>query len=193
MVGPRHLLLACLLGAGLAAAQEPAPREIVQQRLPDGSVIFTDRPQPGAKTERSWQVTPDDPGAAARRTEAERNAAAIIERGAREREAQRDRELERQIAADRAAAARAERDAELARLRAIEAEREPVGIGWVQAPPWQWQPHPVPPIHRPPWKPSPEPPWQPWQPLPVGTPQWRPGPQPLPSALPPRPPQRPVP
>ena len=180
-----------LLLAGAALAQEPAPREIVQQRLPDGSVIFTDRPQPNAKTERSWQVTPDEPGAEARRAEAQRNAAAVIERAARQREAERDRELERQIAGDRLAAARAERDAEQARLRALEAAREPVGTAWVQNPQWPWLPPPVPPIHRPPWQPLPE--TQPWQPLPVGTPQWRPGPQSVPSALPPRPPQLPSP
>ena len=185
------LLSAVLVAAVQAQEPAPAPREIVQQRLPDGSVIFTDRPQPGAKTERSWQVTPDDAGAEARRAEAQRNATAVIERAARQREAERDREAERQIAADRLAAARAERDAEQARLRALEAAREPVGTAWVQNPQWPWFPPPVPPIHRPPWLPLPE--QQPWQPLPVGTPQWRPGPQSVPSALPPRPPQQPSP
>jgi len=41
----------------LAAAETT---KILQQRTPDGSILLTDQPSPGAKTERSWQVAPQD-------------------------------------------------------------------------------------------------------------------------------------
>jgi hypothetical protein len=41
----------------LAAAETT---KILQQRTPDGSILLTDQPSPGAKTERSWQVTGQD-------------------------------------------------------------------------------------------------------------------------------------
>ncbi|RZU01106.1 hypothetical protein EV670_1821 [Rivibacter subsaxonicus] len=149
---PAACLLSMLGAATVVAAQEPAPREIVQQRLPDGRVIFTDRPLPNAKIERSWQVTPDDPGAEARRAAAQRDAAAVTERIARQTEAERERQAERQIAADRAAAARAEREAAEARLRAAEQASADIGnrnILW-----WPW---PRPPHLRPPARPQPQP------------------------------------
>ena len=49
----------------LAAAE--ATTQILQQRTPDGSILLTDRPSPGAKTERSWQVEREDPAAARQR------------------------------------------------------------------------------------------------------------------------------
>jgi hypothetical protein len=33
---------------------------ILQQRTPDGSILLTDQPSPGAKTERSWQINAQD-------------------------------------------------------------------------------------------------------------------------------------
>jgi hypothetical protein len=42
----------------LAAAE--ATTRILQQRTPDGSILLTDHPYPGAKTERSWQVNVQD-------------------------------------------------------------------------------------------------------------------------------------
>ena len=41
----------------LAAAETT---KILQQRTPDGSILLTDQPSPGAKTERSWQVSAPD-------------------------------------------------------------------------------------------------------------------------------------
>ena len=59
----RHLAaLALLAVAGslpLFAAAETTTR-ILQQRTPDGSILLTDQPSPGAKTERSWQVNAQD-------------------------------------------------------------------------------------------------------------------------------------
>ena len=59
----RYLLaLALVAVAGslpsLAAAE--ATTKILQQRTPDGSILLTDQPSPGAKTERSWQVSAPD-------------------------------------------------------------------------------------------------------------------------------------
>jgi hypothetical protein len=42
----------------LAAAE--ATTRILQQRTPDGSILLTDQPSPGAKTERSWSVNVQD-------------------------------------------------------------------------------------------------------------------------------------
>lgn len=54
--------LALLAVAGslpsLAAAE--ATTKILQQRTPDGSILLTDQPSPGAKTERSWHVSAQD-------------------------------------------------------------------------------------------------------------------------------------
>ena len=51
----RSLLLTLALGLslGVAAEEATAPRGIVQQRLPDGSILITDRPQPEGRTLRS--------------------------------------------------------------------------------------------------------------------------------------------
>ncbi len=51
-------VLACALSAFDAAASMPTggPTLIVQQRTADGRILFTDRPLPGATTERSWTV-----------------------------------------------------------------------------------------------------------------------------------------
>ena len=51
----------------VASAETPATRQIVQQRTPDGGILLTDRPRPGATTERSWQVEKEDPVAARQR------------------------------------------------------------------------------------------------------------------------------
>jgi len=54
--------LALLAVAGslpsLAAAESTT--RILQQRTPDGSILLTDQPSAGAKTERSWQVSAPD-------------------------------------------------------------------------------------------------------------------------------------
>ena len=136
----------CLLLLGLAStsaswAQGPAaPRDIVQQRLPDGRVVISDRPQPGAVVERTWRFAAEDHAAAqARRAEAKRDAQAVSERIARqiERQAERDQELE--IARLRAAEARAEREAALARA-AAEAPRIVVARPLYGYWPWSFGP-----------------------------------------------------
>ena len=58
----RHLAFALLAVAGLlpSLAAAEATTKILQQRTPDGSILLTDQPSPGAKTERSWQVNVQD-------------------------------------------------------------------------------------------------------------------------------------
>jgi hypothetical protein len=57
----RHFAIVLLAVAGslpsLAAAEAT---KILQQRTPDGSILLTDQPSPGAKTERSWHVNVSD-------------------------------------------------------------------------------------------------------------------------------------
>ena len=57
--------LAALAVLAVAATLSPrvaaeATTKIFQQRTPDGSILLTDQPSPGAKTERSWQVNAQD-------------------------------------------------------------------------------------------------------------------------------------
>jgi hypothetical protein len=67
----QKLLAVALLGAlctvPALAATGPATTQILQQRTADGRLLLTDRPAPGAKTERSWQVEREDPAAARQR------------------------------------------------------------------------------------------------------------------------------
>jgi hypothetical protein len=55
-----------LVGVGSALAAAPTT-QIFQQRTADGSLLLTDHPAAGAKTERSWQVEREDPAAARQR------------------------------------------------------------------------------------------------------------------------------
>lgn len=163
----RSLLLTLALGLslGVAAEEATAPRGIVQQRLPDGSILITDRPQPEGRTLRSWTFEPEDPASLqateARRTAARAEAEAVNERIARQMEQQRTRDLE----------------LELARTRAVESRRvyededryavAPYWIGWGlwpggvvgrPQPPFAKPPGSRPPVARPPFhKPSPRP------------------------------------
>lgn len=182
----RALLPLILLSAMLVAraqgdtptvpAAAPAPvRDIVQQRLPDGRVIFTDRPVRDARTLRTWQYQPEDPQlATARRAAAERESAAVTERIARRLEQQREIDRDIELARAQAAAAAAERDA--ARVRS-EAE-QPQVIVWPRR---SFGP-------RPPFKPHPPGAHLPFKPHPPGVkPPQRPGPKlpPRPGATPP--------
>lgn len=159
----RPTLLSTLLLAVLAAPA--AAGDIVQQRLPDGRVIFTDRPVSEARTLRTWQFQPEDAELAAqRRAAGERESAAVSERIARQleqqREIDRDLELARVQAGAELDAARARREAEPAQV-----------IFWPRH--RFWPPlHPHPPGARPP---KPHPPG-------ARPPPARPGPK-----LPPRP------
>lgn len=174
----RRTRLLTLLGLTLACmgarADEPQ-RAIVQQRMPDGSILLTDRPQANAKTERSWQVPVAPPGEAAsaaeRRAKAEADAAAVNERLSRQLEQQRDRDAALEIERQRAAAAQAERQA------AIDRQREVVGsddtiYGYPGYPIW-------PPQHvRPPRPPRPHPaPHYTYEPPPPALPVIKPKPR----------------
>lgn len=154
--------------ASAAAPAAPAAREIVQQRLPDGRVIFTDRPQPGAKTERRWTTTPEDPAEAdARRAAAQRESAAVSERIGRQIEQQRERDQAVELARAKAAQAEAEREA--ARARA-EAEAPPQVV-MIPHRPVRPRPPPTvrPPEPRPPERPGPKVPPRPGATPPPGT------------------------
>lgn len=61
------LAIAVLAGGPLFAQAAAATTEIIQQRTSDGRVLLTDRPSAGAKTERSWRLSAEDPAAARRR------------------------------------------------------------------------------------------------------------------------------
>lgn len=154
--------------ASAAAPAAPAAREIVQQRLPDGRVIFTDRPQPGAKTERRWTTTPEDPAEAdARRAASQRESAAVSERIGRQIEQQRERDQEVELARAKAAQAEAEREA--ARARA-EAEAPPPVVVIPHRPVRPRPPPTVrPPEPRPPERPGPKVPPRPGATPPPGT------------------------
>ena len=60
------MLSACALFAGHASASLPTAGAtlIVQQRTDDGRILLTDRPVPGATTQRSWTVPARAPVAA---------------------------------------------------------------------------------------------------------------------------------
>lgn len=133
-----------------------ATRSIVQQRLPDGSIVLTDRPLGEAQTLRTWQFEREDEQAAAeRRAAAQREAAAVSERIERRLEQQREIDRELEMARLQAAQAAAEREAALARAYA-EAEPQHVIVwphrGLRPYPHWKKPPHhrPQPPGVRPP-------------------------------------------
>ena len=65
------VLAACALFAGHASASLPTAGStlIVQQRTDDGRILLTDRPVPGATTERRWTVPARAPAATPERGE----------------------------------------------------------------------------------------------------------------------------
>jgi hypothetical protein len=84
--------LALLAVAGslpsLAAAESTT--RILQQRTPDGSILLTDQPSAGAKTERSWQVsTPDRAAERQRAIDVKAEANLVSERIQRSIDSQR--------------------------------------------------------------------------------------------------------
>jgi hypothetical protein len=102
-----------LLAAPLAAAQQ-----IFKSRTPDGRIVFSDRPQPGATVIEQYEaLPPPDPAAAAARQAALREQA----KAASERAAERVQALDAVTKEIQAATAALER----ARAR-LEAEREPL-------------------------------------------------------------------
>ena len=54
------LALFVVAGTLPALAGAEATTKILQQRTPDGGILLTDQPSPGAKTERSWHVSAPD-------------------------------------------------------------------------------------------------------------------------------------
>ncbi|HSV70420.1 MAG TPA: hypothetical protein VLI72_09925 [Methylibium sp.] len=119
---PPSIVVAVALAAGLPAH---AAQQIVRQRLPDGSIVFTDRPQPGGTIEQRWQFEPEDPVAAqARRDALQRESDAVSERLNRREADARERALQAELARARADQAAAESEA--ARARA----EEPRHIAW---------------------------------------------------------------
>ena len=54
------LALITIAGSLPSLAAAESTTRILQQRTPDGSILLTDQPSPGAKTERSWQVNAQD-------------------------------------------------------------------------------------------------------------------------------------
>lgn len=148
-------LVTCLLAGGFAIAAdgERSPQTIYQQRLPDGRVVFTDRPEPGAVTERDWNFVPDDPAQAAARREAARAEAMDINHRV-QRATEFRQQLDHQLEIERLRRAQA--------LALLEAERERTERQLAQQ-----APAPVvvvPGWHRP-WLPSVRhPPRSPWEP-----------------------------
>jgi hypothetical protein len=83
-----------------AAAPQPAAAAttaVVQQRLSDGRILLTDRPVRGATTERSWQMTNDDPAAARQRAaDVRAEAQQVSERIQRMLDQERRADIERE-------------------------------------------------------------------------------------------------
>jgi len=91
--------LVVLSSLSIAAPQAgaAATTEVVQQRLSDGRILLTDRPVHGATTERSWQVTNDDPAAARQRAADVRSEAQqVSERIQRMLDQERRADMERE-------------------------------------------------------------------------------------------------
>jgi flagellar biosynthesis GTPase FlhF len=126
----RSVLQSLLVTLVLMTEPAAAAQEIVRQRLPDGRVVFTDRPVPGATIEKRWSVEPEDPVAAQARREAlARESAAVSERLTRNAAAQREADLQAELARERAARDAAEREAARARAEAAE-QAAPRAIVW---------------------------------------------------------------
>ena len=92
------LAIAALAGSPLLAlAETPATTQILLQRTADGRMLFTDRPTPGAKTERSWQVEREDPAAARRRALDVQVEAQLVSERVERRIAQQQRTLDEEM------------------------------------------------------------------------------------------------
>lgn len=89
------VLVAFAGGLPLFASAAATSSTIVQQRTSDGSILLTDRPLAGAKTERSWQVYIEDPVAARQRAiDVKAEANLVSERVQRAIEQQRRADLD---------------------------------------------------------------------------------------------------
>ena len=88
--------------AGAAAlpafADSTSTAQIYQQRDADGHIVLTDRPVAKSVTERTWQMSREDPAAAQQRAlEVKREADAVSERVQRSIEAQLRRSAEEDL------------------------------------------------------------------------------------------------
>lgn len=156
--------VAVALGAGGVAlpAFAQGSTQIYQQRLPDGRIVISDRPDASAKTQRTWEFAPEDAQAAQRRRdEARREAQAVTDRIQQQLDEQQQRDERRELERLRLAEAQARLDAERARAEAARqptivqvpvVARRPPAPHVVRVPPLP--PHP----QRPPRVPRPGPP-----------------------------------
>jgi len=97
--------------AGPACADTAEATQVLQQRTADGRLLLTDRPAPGARTERSWQIEREDPAAARQRSlDVKAEASLVAERVQRMLDQQRQQ--------------RADDDAQRMRLAALQLERD---------------------------------------------------------------------
>jgi hypothetical protein len=142
----------------VAAASALPARTIYQQRRPDGSIVLSDRPATGNKTERQWTVEAEDPATANARRDASRaESERVTERIQRslDQQAERDAALESQrLKTQQAADERRAREER-------QASNEPTTIVVVpNRPNWPIWPYPVHPLPAPvpkPVKPAPLP------------------------------------
>ena len=94
------LFVAVLAGGGAvpAFADPTSTAQIYQQRDADGHIVLTDRPAAKSVTERTWQMSREDPAAAQQRAlEVKREADAVSERVQRSIEAQLRRSSEEDL------------------------------------------------------------------------------------------------
>lgn len=178
----RTLTTALTLGGAAAAALAQGTAggtQVYQQRLPDGRIVFSDRPEAGATTQRSWLFAPEDAQAAAqRRDAARREAQAVSERIQRQLDDRQERDERRELERLRLAEAQARLEAERARA---EASRQPTVVHVPHhvvahpLPHWGAQPPPPPRAVRVPPPQPPRPPRvpRPGPPKPSGTPDER--------------------
>ncbi|MBV9890268.1 MAG: hypothetical protein JO090_05200 [Rhizobacter sp.] len=86
-----------LLLAAASANGAAGSTEVVQQRLSDGRILLTDHPVRGATTERSWQMTNEDPVAARQRAaDVRTEAKEVSERIQRTLDAERRADMQRE-------------------------------------------------------------------------------------------------
>jgi len=112
------LAVLSLFLAAVPATAATGSTEVVQQRLSDGRILLTDHPVRGATTERSWQLTNEDPVAARQRAAAvSAEAAQVSER------------IQHMIDQDRRADIQREQTRLAGMARQQEADDEPVYYG----------------------------------------------------------------
>ena len=110
----QKLIAVAFLGAacaGPACAAATEATQVLQQRTADGRLLLTDRPAPGAKTERSWQLEREDPAAARQRAlDVKAEASLVAERVQRMLEQQQQQRADDDAQRMRLASLRLERD-----------------------------------------------------------------------------------